>query len=469
MVAVSLFLILALVSSTVVAQPGTDHIANPLDDSEQKTIPKSPKVRPKLLPKPSSGLLTKSPNIPTESTNIPPKSPKPPKPPKPSELLTKPPKPSELLTETSGLPPKSPKLRPKIPSKPSNIPPKSPKFPPKIFPKSSKTFIETSELLTETSGLPPKSPKLRPKIPSKPSNIPKSPKFPPKIFPKSSKTFIETPKPLTETSGLLPEHPKLPPELPSKPSEPLTETSELPPEIFIDPPEIFISPPEPPTESTESTEFTESIVSTEPVHERTPLSKWALRLSSNRDPVEIELNIGNLHAAAHVKGKQVFFYSFTIMDNWRVEKIAPSTPESTAKMSSEEAISVAVNRLKIPFYSDVAPVTEYYSTGERYLPVLVFQLRDELITKWFEVRVSLHTGDIALSKDFKRGFTYDAIELPNKSPDDGFNTIVNPENIQSSPNGWTEGYRLIGNNVEVKSNEGRTFGNSYSRRVQCEF
>ncbi|KAH6577796.1 hypothetical protein BASA60_003872 [Batrachochytrium salamandrivorans] len=123
MVAVSLFLILALVSSTVVAQPGTDHIANPLDDSEQKTIPKSPKVRPKLLPKPSSGLLTKSPNIPTESTNIPPKSPKPPKPPKPSELLTKPPKPSELLTETSGLPPKSPKLRPKIPSKPSNIPP----------------------------------------------------------------------------------------------------------------------------------------------------------------------------------------------------------------------------------------------------------------------------------------------------------------------------------------------------------
>ncbi|KAH9246060.1 hypothetical protein BASA81_016424 [Batrachochytrium salamandrivorans] len=78
-------------------------------------------------------------------------------------------------------------------------------------------------------------------------------------------------------------------------------------------------------------------------------------------------------------------------------------------MSSEEAISVAVNRLKIPFYSDVAPVTEYYSTGERYLPVLVFQLRDELITKWFEVRVSLHTG-------------------------------------------------LIGNNVEVKSNEGRTFG-----------
>ncbi|KAH6584567.1 hypothetical protein BASA60_000931 [Batrachochytrium salamandrivorans] len=127
-------------------------------------------------------------------------------------------------------------------------------------------------------------------------------------------------------------------------------------------------------------------------------------------------------------------------------------------MSSEEAISVAVNRLKIPFYSDVAPVTEYYSTGERYLPVLVFQLRDELITKWFEVRVSLHTGDIALSKDFKRGFTYDAIELPNKSPDDGFNTIVNPENIQSSPKGWTEGFGLIGNNVEVKSNEGRTFG-----------
>ncbi|KAH9266340.1 hypothetical protein BASA84_001151 [Batrachochytrium salamandrivorans] len=38
-------------------------------------------------------------------------------------------------------------------------------------------------------------------------------------------------------------------------------------------------------------------------------------------------------------------------------------------------------------------------------------------------------------QDFKRDFTYTAIELPNENPRDGFSEIVNPENIQSSPNG----------------------------------
>ncbi|KAH9257507.1 hypothetical protein BASA81_004269 [Batrachochytrium salamandrivorans] len=60
---------------------------------------------------------------------------------------------------------------------------------------------------------------------------------------------------------------------------------------------------------------------------------------------------------------------------------------------------------------------------------------------------NLHAGNIISSTDFQQNFAYTAIKLPNKSPEDGFSTIVDPENIQSSPNGWTHGYETYGNNA----------------------
>ncbi|KAH6589121.1 hypothetical protein BASA61_005722 [Batrachochytrium salamandrivorans] len=59
-------------------------------------------------------------------------------------------------------------------------------------------------------------------------------------------------------------------------------------------------------------------------------------------------------------------------------------------------------------------------------------------------------------RTFKSKFTYTAIELPNESFNDGFSTILNPENLKSSPNEWTESYKLKGNNVLVKFKRGKT-------------
>ncbi|KAH6597150.1 hypothetical protein BASA50_004654 [Batrachochytrium salamandrivorans] len=86
-----------------------------------------------------------------------------------------------------------------------------------------------------------------------------------------------------------------------------------------------------------------------------------------------------------------------------------------------------------------------------------FQLRDNPITQWIEVKVNANTGVIVSKEDVKREFTYTAIKLPNESPHDGFSTIVYPENLQASPNGWTDGYRLKGNNAEAKYKKGKTF------------
>ncbi|KAH6559820.1 hypothetical protein BASA60_000468 [Batrachochytrium salamandrivorans] len=120
-------------------------------------------------------------------------------------------------------------------------------------------------------------------------------------------------------------------------------------------------------------------------------------------PLHEGLLVGNLHAAVHVKDGQAFFYSATIIvDDQVLIKRSPTTPESMVEKSSEEA------------------------------------LRDNPVTQWFEVRVDANTGVVVSKESFKRGFTYKAVNLPNESPNDGFSTIVDPENIQSSPKGWTE-------------------------------
>ncbi|KAH9270385.1 hypothetical protein BASA83_007548 [Batrachochytrium salamandrivorans] len=167
--------------------------------------------------------------------------------------------------------------------------------------------------------------------------------------------------------------------------------------------------------------------------------------------------IGNLHAAVHVKNGQARYYSATIGHKEKLTKRSSTTPESMVEKSSEEAVRAAVDCLGVPFYHNIAPVMESYWTSDGNIPVWVFQLRDNPVTQWFEVRVNANTGVVVSKESFKRGFTYKAVNLPNESPNDGFSTIVNPENFQSSPNGWTEGFRTIGNNVEANAEGGTPF------------
>ncbi|KAH6569340.1 hypothetical protein BASA62_004951 [Batrachochytrium salamandrivorans] len=166
--------------------------------------------------------------------------------------------------------------------------------------------------------------------------------------------------------------------------------------------------------------------------------------------------IKNPHAAAHVKNGQVFFYSATIKNNPRLTKRSPTISKSTVKISSRKAVKAAVDCLGVPFYNAIAPVKESYSTDDGDILVWIFQLRDNPITQWIEVKVNANTGAIVSKKGVKRDFTYTAIELPNESFNDGFSTVVNPENLKSSPNGWTEGYKLKGNNALVKFKKGKT-------------
>ncbi|KAH6562658.1 hypothetical protein BASA60_011047 [Batrachochytrium salamandrivorans] len=109
-------------------------------------------------------------------------------------------------------------------------------------------------------------------------------------------------------------------------------------------------------------------------------------------PLHEGLLVGNLHAAVHVKNGQARYYSATIGHKEKLTKRSSTTPESMVEKSSEEAVRAAVDCLGVPFYHSIAPVMESYWTSDGNIPVWVFQLRDNPVTQWFEVRVDASTG-----------------------------------------------------------------------------
>ncbi|KAH9267902.1 hypothetical protein BASA83_009611 [Batrachochytrium salamandrivorans] len=224
---------------------------------------------------------------------------------------------------------------------------------------------------------------------------------------------------------------------------------------------------------------------TESVHRWIPLDEETPTPTSDQDPADIglsyilqQLNIQpdeftkrtSFTDRFGVTHFQVFFYSATtIDDDHALKKRSPSPPESTVEMSSEDAVKAAVDCLGVPFYNAIAPVMESYETDNGKILVWKFQLRDNPTTQWIEVKVNANTGNIVSKEDVKRDFTYTAIKLPNESPHDGFSRIVYPENLQASPNGWTDGYRLKGNNAEAKSKKYRTFKTTIRGRFKGAF
>ncbi|KAH6585910.1 hypothetical protein BASA50_000854 [Batrachochytrium salamandrivorans] len=109
-------------------------------------------------------------------------------------------------------------------------------------------------------------------------------------------------------------------------------------------------------------------------------------------PLYLGLPIGNLHAAAHVKNGQVFFYSATIGNNQRLKKRSLTLLGSDAKISAEQAVKTAVDRFLIPLYIKVIPIKECYSLNNDYILVWRFQLRNEPVTEWLEVIVDANTA-----------------------------------------------------------------------------
>ncbi|KAJ1328776.1 hypothetical protein BSLG_010793 [Batrachochytrium salamandrivorans] len=187
-------------------------------------------------------------------------------------------------------------------------------------------------------------------------------------------------------------------------------------------------------------------IPTTSVYEWIPLDEGTPTPTSDQDPADIGLSY--ILQQLNIQPDE-FMRRTNFTDRFGVTHLSPTIPKSTVEISYEDAVKAAVDCLGVPFYKDIAPTLEYHKTGDGNILVWVFHLRDNPTTQWIEVKVDINTGVIVSKEDVKRKFTYTAIKLPNENPHDGFSKIVYPENFQASPNGWTDGYRLKGNNAEA--------------------
>ncbi|KAJ1328778.1 hypothetical protein BSLG_010756 [Batrachochytrium salamandrivorans] len=205
---------------------------------------------------------------------------------------------------------------------------------------------------------------------------------------------------------------------------------------------------------------------TESVYEWVPPSEETPTPTSDQDPADIGLSY-ILQQLNLQPDKFTRRTNFT--DRFGVTHLSPTIPKSTVEISFEDAVKVAVDSLGVPLYNAIAPVKKSYKTGNGKILVWKFQLRDNPTTQWIEVKVNANTGVIVSKKDVKRKFTYAAIKLPNENPRSGFSKIVYPENLQASPNGWTDGYRLKGNNAEAIFEGDMTFETATRGRFKGTF
>ena len=132
----------------------------------------------------------------------------------------------------------------------------------------------------------------------------------------------------------------------------------------------------------------------------------------------------------------------------QVSKVADSTPS----VAAADAITTAEKQLDGKFDADnfPAPTLEYFAKEDNTAALVhTFQVRNEAAGTWFEAFVDAHSGELVSVTDFVNKASYLVLPIWKEYPTDGFETLTDPQDTTSSPQGWhTSGTTTTsGNNV----------------------
>lgn len=85
--------------------------------------------------------------------------------------------------------------------------------------------------------------------------------------------------------------------------------------------------------------------------------------------------------------------------------------------------------------------------------VHVVQIKNDKSSAWYEAYVDAHSGELLSVTDFVSHLSYKVVPIKEIALPDGLQTLDNPENLTSSPNGWVENNETAGNNVVAYKGE----------------
>lgn len=134
-----------------------------------------------------------------------------------------------------------------------------------------------------------------------------------------------------------------------------------------------------------------------------------------------------------------------------IGKAASSTPTIKVK----DAIAVAEKKLNGKYEAEnfPAPSLEYVVQEDGSAALAhVFQVRNPDGSAWYEAFIDAHTGDVVSVTDFRSDASvrvlpvvhlrlsndsqYRVLPITSQAVPDGFQTLVNPQDLSASPYGW---------------------------------
>ncbi|KAI1785077.1 Fungalysin metallopeptidase-domain-containing protein [Ganoderma leucocontextum] len=119
----------------------------------------------------------------------------------------------------------------------------------------------------------------------------------------------------------------------------------------------------------------------------------------------------------------------------QVSKVADSNPT----VAAEDAIATAEKQLNGKFDAEnfPAPTLEYFAKEDNTAALVhTFQVRNEAAGTWFEAFVDAHSGELVSVTDFVNKASYYVLPIWKEYPTDGFETLTDPQDTTSSPEGW---------------------------------
>ncbi|KZV80907.1 hypothetical protein EXIGLDRAFT_732102 [Exidia glandulosa HHB12029] len=148
------------------------------------------------------------------------------------------------------------------------------------------------------------------------------------------------------------------------------------------------------------------------------------------------------HSSLNKDGNVVAFSSSFVTGK---PNVAPATPS----ISKEDALEAVKTKLGAT-PTDREIKLEYFASDDGSVILShVVEAHIDDNGHLVEAFINAHTGELASLLDYTLSLTYLALPIQKQAPTEGIETIVNPEDLTASPNGWT-----VLNGTDTKTTSG---------------
>ncbi|KAJ7723080.1 Fungalysin metallopeptidase-domain-containing protein [Mycena metata] len=113
--------------------------------------------------------------------------------------------------------------------------------------------------------------------------------------------------------------------------------------------------------------------------------------------------------------------------------VAPSTPS----VSFDNAKATAESALDGTYLSEIPSTVEYFAKDDGSVALVhVLQIRNEAAGTWYNAFVDAHSNTLVSVTDYVAQASYLVLPIHKETILDGFETLVDPEDLKASPLGW---------------------------------